>query len=89
MKGIKNKIVISQDLLYTFMGYTITKGNYKSFFSEYVTFSVNFNVSSLGGTTSTQTILDLVPRCLKRVWCYRRDSFPYAGFEILKVILTW
>jgi hypothetical protein len=24
IKGIRNKIIISQDLLYTFMGYTIT-----------------------------------------------------------------
>jgi hypothetical protein len=33
------------------MGYTFTKGNYQSFFPEYITFSVNFNVGFLGGMT--------------------------------------
>jgi hypothetical protein len=37
------------------MGYTITKGNCQSFFSEYITFSINFNVSSLHGITNIQT----------------------------------
>jgi hypothetical protein len=67
------------------MGYTITKGNYQSI-SEYITFSINFSVGSLGGTTNIQTIFDLVPRCLKHVWCYRSHSVPYAGFQVLKVV---
>lgn len=41
MKDIQNKIVISQK---AFMCYTITNGNLQSFFSEYINFSVNFNV---------------------------------------------
>jgi hypothetical protein len=41
------------------MGYTITKGNYQIFFSEYITLLVNFSVGFLG-TTNMQMILDLV-----------------------------
>jgi hypothetical protein len=67
------------------MGYIITKGNYQEFVSEYITFSVNFSVGCHGGTTNIQTIFDLVPRCLKHVWCYR--SVPYAGFQVLKVVV--
>jgi hypothetical protein len=74
MKDIQNKIIISQ----------------KSFiihiFSEYITFSVTFNVGSFGGTTNIQTIFDLIPHSLKHVWCYRSHSIPYAGFQVLKVI---
>jgi hypothetical protein len=33
-----------------------------------------------------QTIFDLVPRCLKHVWCYRSHSLPLAGFQMLKVV---
>jgi hypothetical protein len=62
------------------MGYAITNGNYRSFFS------VNFNVGSLGGTTNIQTIFHLVPRCLKLVWCYRGHSVPYTGFQVLTVV---
>jgi hypothetical protein len=67
------------------MGYSITKETVKVF-SAYVTFSINFNVGFLGGMTSIQTIFDLVPRCLKHVWCYRSHSVPYAGFQVLNVI---
>jgi hypothetical protein len=68
------------------MGHNITKGNYQSFFFEYMTFSVNFIVGFLGGTANIRTIFDLVPRCLKHVWCYRNHSGPYARFQVLKVI---
>jgi hypothetical protein len=68
------------------MGYTITKGNYRSFFSEYITFLINCNVGSLGGTTNIQTIFDLVPHCLKHVWCYRSHGVPYASFQVLKLV---
>ena len=53
------------------MCYTITKGNYQRFFTAYVTFSINFNVGSLGGTTIA--------------WCYHSHSVPYAGLRVLKV----
>jgi hypothetical protein len=43
-------------------------------------------VGSLGGTTNNQTMFDLVPLCLKHVYCYRSYNVPYAGFEVLKVI---
>jgi hypothetical protein len=32
----------------------------------------------------SQAILQLVPRCLKHVWCYRNHSVPYE--ELLKVV---
>jgi hypothetical protein len=67
------------------MGYTITKGKYQSF-SEYTTFSINYNVGSLDDKTNIQTILDLVPRCLKHVWCYLSHSIHYAGFQVLTVV---
>jgi hypothetical protein len=41
---------------------------------------------SLGGTTNIQMIFDLLPRCLKHVWCYRSHSIFYAGFQVLKVV---
>jgi uncharacterized membrane protein len=83
MKDIQNKII--KHLLYTFMGYIITKGNYRSF-SEYIIFSIHFNVSFLDITTNIQMIFDLVPSCLKYVWCYRSHSVPYASFQMLKVV---
>jgi hypothetical protein len=49
-------------------------------------FSTNFNVGSLGGTTNIQTIFDLVPCCLKHVWCYRSHSVPYEGFQVSKAV---
>jgi hypothetical protein len=67
------------------MGYNFIKGNYQSF-SEYITFSVNFNVVSLGGTTNIQAIFDLVLGCLNHVWCYRNHSVPYEGSQVLKVV---
>jgi hypothetical protein len=73
------------------MGYiTRTSGGVEyqlsKFFSEYVTFSINFNMGSLGGTTNIQTKFDLVPRCLKYVWCYGSHSVPIASFHILEVV---
>jgi hypothetical protein len=55
-------------------------------FSESITFSLNFNVGSLGGTTIIQMTYDLIPHCLKHVWCYHSHSIPYVGFQVLKVI---
>jgi hypothetical protein len=55
-------------------------------FSEYIIFSINFNVGSLGGATNIQTIFDLLPRWLKLVLCYRSKSVPYGGFQVLKVV---
>jgi hypothetical protein len=43
-------------------------------------------VGILGGTTIIQTIFDLVPRCLKHVWCYRIHSVLYAGVHVLKAV---
>jgi hypothetical protein len=88
MKGIQNKIIISQKTIVIHIyGLHHCKGIiWKLSFSEYITFSVNFNVGSLGGTTNIQTIFDLVPRFLKHVWCYRSYSDPYAGFLVLKVV---
>jgi hypothetical protein len=43
-------------------------------------------VGSLGGATNIQTIFDLVPFCLKHVWCYRNHSIPYAGSQVSKVV---
>jgi hypothetical protein len=68
------------------MGYTITKANLRSFFSEYIIFSLNFSVDSLGGTTNIQPVFDLVPCSLKHLWCYRSLRGPYVGFQVLKVI---
>jgi hypothetical protein len=47
---------------------------------------MNFNVGSLGGTANIQTIFDLVPRCLRHVWCHSRHSFLYAGFQVLMIV---
>jgi hypothetical protein len=67
------------------MGISLQRESIKVF-SEYITFSINLNVGFFGGTTNIQTIFDLVPRCLKHVWCYRSSSDPYAGFQVLKVV---
>jgi hypothetical protein len=85
MEGIQNKIMISQKaFIIHIYGLRHHKGKLSKFFSKYITFSINSSVGSLGGTTNIQTIFDLVPRCLKRVWCY--GSIPYAGFQVLKVV---
>jgi hypothetical protein len=87
MKVIQNKIIISQKAFIIYIyGLHHYKGKPSKLFSEHITFSINFNVSSLGGTTNIQTIFELVPRCLKHVWCYRSHSIPYAGFQVLNVI---
>jgi hypothetical protein len=67
------------------MDYTITKETI-NVFSQYITSLVNFNMGFLGGTTNIQMIFDLVPRCLKHVWCYRSHIDPYEGFQVLNVV---
>jgi hypothetical protein len=86
MKGINNNIILSQKA-YTVHIYGLHhyKAKLSKFSSEYVTYSVNFNVGFLGDTTNIQTIFDLVPHCLKHVWCYSQNV-PYAGFQVLKVV---
>jgi hypothetical protein len=87
MKGIQNKIIISQKAcIVPICGLHHYKGKLLQFFPEYITFSINSNVGSLGGTTNIQTIFDLAPRCLRHVWCYRSHSVPYAGFKVSKVV---
>jgi hypothetical protein len=81
MKGIQNKIIISQKVCITPLQRKLSE-----FFSEYITFSINFNVGFLGGMANIQTILYLTPRSLKHVGCYHSHSIPYAGFHVLKVI---
>jgi hypothetical protein len=70
MKVIQNKIIISQK---AFIAHICGLYHYKrkpsDFFFQCITFSVNLSVGSLGGTTNIQTTFDLVPRCLKHVWC--------------------
>jgi hypothetical protein len=68
MKGIQNKIIISQKaFIIHIFGLHHYKEKLSELFSEYTASSVNFNVGSLGDTTNIQTIFDLVPRCLKHV----------------------
>jgi hypothetical protein len=87
VKGIQNKIIISKKaFIIHIYGLHHYNGKLSKFFFEYITFPVNFNVGSLGGMTNVQTIFDLVPRCLKHVWCYHSHSVPYAGFQVFKVI---
>jgi hypothetical protein len=87
MKGIQNKIIISRkEFIIHIYGLHHYKGKLSKLSSEHITFSVNFIVGFLGGTTDIQTIFDLVPRCLKHVWCYRSHSVPYAGFHVLMVV---
>jgi hypothetical protein len=51
MKGIQNKIIISQKAFNIHIyGLHHCKEKVSAFFSEYITFSVNFSVGSLGGT---------------------------------------
>jgi hypothetical protein len=87
MKGIQNKIIVSQK---AFIIHIYGLHNYKrklsKFSSGYMTFSTNFDVGYLGGTTNIQTIFDIIPRCLKHVWCYSSYRVPYAGFQVLKVV---
>jgi hypothetical protein len=83
LKGIQNKIIIYQKALIIHI-YELR--HCKGKLQEYITFSVNFSVGSLNGTTNIQTIFDLVTRCLKHVWCYHSHSVPYVGFQLLKVV---
>jgi hypothetical protein len=82
MNGIQNKIIISQKtcIIHIYGSYNY-KGKLIKVLSQYITFSVNFNMSSLDGT-----IFDLVSRSLKLILCYRRHSVPYAGFRALNVV---
>jgi hypothetical protein len=86
-KGIQNEIMISQKAfiihIYRLHHY---KGNLSISFSEYITFSINFNLNFLGTTTIIQTIFDFVPRCLKHVWCHCIHGVPYVGFQVLTVV---
>jgi hypothetical protein len=52
MKDIQNKIIISQKAFIIHIHWLhCYKGKLSEFFSEYVTFSVNISVCSLGGMT--------------------------------------
>jgi hypothetical protein len=74
MRGIQNKIIISQKPFFTHIyGLRNYKGKLSKFFSAYITFSINFSVGSLIGMTNIQMIFDLVPHCLKHVWCGCKD----------------
>jgi hypothetical protein len=50
MKAIQNKIIISQKtfIIHVYQLHPY-KGKLSKFSSEYITFSINFNVGSLGG----------------------------------------
>jgi hypothetical protein len=86
MKGIQNKIIISQKaFIIHIYGLHHCIGKLPKFSSEHITCSINFNVGFLGGRTNIQMIFDLVPCCLRHVWCYHRHSIPYADFQVLKV----
>jgi hypothetical protein len=77
MKGIQNKIIISQKaFIIHIYGLHHYKGKLSEFLSEYIAFSINFSVGFLGGTTNMQMLFDLIPHCLKRVWCYRNHCIP-------------
>jgi hypothetical protein len=80
MKGIQNKIIISQEA-FSIHIYGLHHEKVSIFFSEYITFSIHFNVGPFGGTTNIQTIFDHVPCCLKQVSCYHSHSIPFAGFQ--------
>jgi hypothetical protein len=58
MKGIQNKIIISQKVfiiqIYELHHY---KMKLSKFFSEHMTFTINFSVGSLGGSTNVQMII--------------------------------
>jgi uncharacterized membrane protein len=57
MKGIQNKIIISQKaFIIHIYGLHYYKRKLSKLFSEYIIFSVNFNVGALGGTTNIHTI---------------------------------
>jgi hypothetical protein len=87
MKGIQNKIIVSQKaFIIQIYGLHLYKEKLSVFFSEYKTFSLNFIVGSLGDMTNIQTIWDIIPCCLKHVWCYHSHSIPCAGYQVLKVI---
>jgi hypothetical protein len=83
MKGVQNKIIISQKAFSIHIyGLHLYKGKLSKFFWVY-NFSVNFRVGFLAGTTNSQTIFDLVSSCSKNIWCYSSQSVPYAGFQVL------
>jgi hypothetical protein len=86
MKGIQKNNCISESIYYTHLWVTSLRRETIKVFSEYITFSINFNVGSLGGTTNIKMILYLIPRCLKHAWCYHSHRVPYAGFQVLNVV---
>jgi hypothetical protein len=83
MKGIQNKIMIYINLWVPLHHY---KGKLSKFLSQYITFSINFNVGSLGCMTNIQRLFELVPRVAKTDWCYCSHSVPYAGLQVLKIV---
>jgi hypothetical protein len=83
----KKNTYISESIYYTHLWVTpLQRETIKVFFFLNICFSVNFSVGSLGGKTNIQTIFDLVPRCLKHVWCYCSHNVPYVGFQVLNVV---
>jgi hypothetical protein len=65
MKGIQNKIIISQKAFITHIyGLHHYKAKSSKIFSEHITFSVTLSVGSLGGMTNIQMIFDLSARCM-------------------------
>jgi hypothetical protein len=87
MRGIQNKTIISHKAFIIHVyGLYHYKGKVSKFLSVYIIFSIDFNVGFLGGITNIQTIFDLVPGCLKHVWCYRSHSVPYVDFQVLTVV---
>jgi hypothetical protein len=82
MKVIQNKIIISQKaFIIHIYGLHHYKGKLSFFFSEYITFSINFNMGTFGGMTNIQMIFNLVPRFLKCVWCYCSHSSSMSRYE--------
>lgn len=46
-----------------------------------------FSAGTTGGTRSIQAVFDLCPQVLNHVMSYRSYSVPYAGFQLLKVVV--
>jgi hypothetical protein len=80
MKDIQNEIIIANNtFIIHIYGLHHYKGKLSKFSSEYIIFSASFN------NTYIHSTFYLVLRCLKHVCCYRTNSVPYAGFQVLKV----
>jgi hypothetical protein len=79
MKGIQNKIIVSQKaFIIDNYGLHHYKGKPSKFLFEYINLSVNW---------CDKYSDDIRPRSryLKYIWCYRSHRVPYAGFQALKV----